>query len=141
MTLLKRLVLGEIRGWRVKVLVSVLGVVALLLATGCNTQTESSVETSYNESAVLKVSILQSGTLLVDGETATIEALDEALTQLDEVNGVVWYYRENGQGEPPAIVTQVLDTIVAHERPISFSSKPDFSDVIDLNTGQSQPRN
>ncbi len=112
----------------------------LLLVAGCGEPTKDIGDLGYNESAVLKVSVLDSGTVLADGVPATMKDLDDALTRLDGVNGVVWYYRENAKAEGPAIVSQVLGTIMAHKRPISLSSKPDFSDVVDPSTGQSRPR-
>ena len=82
-----------------------------------------------NESVVLKVAVLDTGVLLVDGETASIDQLDAALTQLDKENGVVWYYRTMTPADPPAIVQQVIDLIVRHKRPFHLSSSPTFSDL------------
>ena len=69
-----------------KGLVLVLASVVVLVFAGCAGQAETSgtsETTTYTESAVLKVSVLESGVILVDGAPATIEALDEALTGLE----------------------------------------------------------
>lgn len=44
------------------------------------------------------------------------------------------------EGRSPAATKEVLDAIMAQTLPVSLSSKPDFSDEINLNTGWSQPR-
>jgi hypothetical protein len=91
----------------------------------------------------VRVSVLLDGAILLDGGKATIDALDKRLTELDRTNGVVWYYRE-AAGQKPATaqsgaVRDVMDLIMKHRRPISFSSKPDFSDVVD-GDGNTSPR-
>jgi hypothetical protein len=91
----------------------------------------------------IRVSVLRDGTVLLDGAKAALEALDARLTELDQTNGVVWYYRE-GSDQPPtaaqdAAIGKVLGLVMKHRRPISFSSKPDFSDVID-GDGNTSPR-
>jgi hypothetical protein len=49
---------------------------------------------------------------------------------LGEKHGAVWYYREAGQQEPPAIATEVMKAIVEARLPIRLSSRPDYSDSI-----------
>lgn len=94
---------------------------------------------SFNTTVVLKVSVLQSGKLLADGADTALADLDARLGQIKSQNGVVWYYREGAQGEPPPVAMEVMKLIVKHQLPISMSSKPDFSDTIDQD-GVSRPR-
>jgi hypothetical protein len=90
---------------------------------------------------VVKLSVLSDGTLLVDGEACSLDQLSERLERVEAGNSAVWYYRENaGDPEPPAIAFQALDVVMRRRIPISLSSKPDFSDVID-DKGISRPRN
>ena len=89
--------------------------------------------------AALKISVLSSGSLLLDGNPAPLSHLEPALQTLKAANGCVWYYRESASSEPPPEATQVLQLIVHHKLPITFSSKPDFSDFVDLK-GVPHPR-
>ena len=82
--------------------------------------------------AALKISVLSSGSLLLDGNPAPFSQLEPALQTLKAANGCVWYYRESASAEPPPEAIQALQLIVHHKLPITFSSKPDFSDFVDL---------
>ena len=88
---------------------------------------------------IARVSALADGRLLLNGEPVTLSVLSAALKKLKMVNGVVWYYRENGQGEPTPQAMSAIKLIVEHSLPVSMSSKADFSDYIDQ-TGNSKPR-
>jgi len=114
---------------------------AALCLAACDKQetTKPAAESANNPMTILKVSVLQSGKILADGAEISLANLDSRLTQLETQKGVVWYYREAAQGEPPPIAMEVMQLVVKHRLPISMSSKPDFSDAIDAN-GQSRPR-
>jgi hypothetical protein len=79
----------------------------------------------------LKVSVLSSGSILLDGTPVALANLKAALEQADRTNDRVLYYRENSAAEPPAETKEVLDLVIANKLPISLSSKPDFSDYAD----------
>ncbi|MDB6029642.1 MAG: hypothetical protein JWM68_5865 [Verrucomicrobiales bacterium] len=111
---------------------------ALCLA-GCGKHQEQKLPSKSATEIVLKVSVLQSGKLLADGTEVRLDELDGRLSKVKSQKGIVWYYRENGQGEPPTIAIEVIKLVMKHSLPISMSSKPDFSDTID-NKGNSQPR-
>lgn len=114
--------------------------VALMILSlfGCSSQLKQ-VEESANLGPVLKISVFQSGKVLADGSEVTLDQLGERLKKHKEANGIVWYYREAGQQEPPPIAMEVLKLVVDNQLAISMSSKPDFSDAIDMN-GRSHPR-
>lgn len=80
---------------------------------------------------VLKVAVFADGRLTVDGTAATIQSLQASLRAMSEKRGVVWYYREAGQQEPPPIAMEVVKTIADARLPIQLSSRPDYSDYID----------
>ncbi|MCP5432597.1 MAG: hypothetical protein H6923_04920 [Alphaproteobacteria bacterium] len=88
----------------------------------------------------VEITIHADGRLLVDGVASSLDELDKRLAELASAHGIVWYYREELPGvEPPAIIRDVLSLIMKYRLPISFSSKPDFSDTID-DKGVSHPR-
>jgi hypothetical protein len=83
----------------------------------------------------MRVAVMKDGSILLDGTKGSKEALERRLRALDKTNGAVWYYREDAEASPTGkqdmSVKIVLDLVARHGRPMSFSSKPDFSDVID----------
>jgi hypothetical protein len=87
----------------------------------------------------LRISALASGRLLMNGKETSLSEIKKALGKAKDDRGPVWYYRENPQSEPPPQAMEVVKLIIANNLPVSFSSKPDFSDYID-EKGQSQPR-
>jgi hypothetical protein len=92
---------------------------------------------------VLKVSVLESGKVLADGQAVTLDQLDLRLGETKLHRGVVWYYREHPEkdavGPLAHTVQQVLDLVMKHKLAISMSTKPDFSDYVDED-GRSHPR-
>ena len=79
----------------------------------------------------LKISVLASGAILLDGQPADLEQLDAALQRAKQNHGQVWYYREAAGAQPPAAGLAVIQRVVQHKLPISLSSKADFSDWVD----------
>jgi hypothetical protein len=108
----------------------ILALLAMLLA-----QAKATAQTQ----AIARVSALADGQLLLNGQPTTLSSLSAAFKRLKEANGVVWYYRESGRGEPTPEAMSAVKLIVEHSLPVSMSSKPDFSDHIDA-TGKSMPR-
>lgn len=88
---------------------------------------------------VIRISVLATGRVLLDGKEATIAEVRRALERAKAKKGAVWYYRESGKGEPPRQAVEVFKLIVENNLPISLSAKPDFSDYVD-ERGQSHPR-
>lgn len=94
---------------------------------------------SADTSVALRLSVLKSGKILADGRAVSLQELDRLLAANAQRDGIVWYYREAGQDEPPPEAMEAIQLVVRYRRPISMSSKPDFSDVID-EKGTSHPR-
>ena len=91
------------------------------------------------KTSVLRISVLSSGRVLLDGKKATVTKVRKALAKTSSEKGTVWYYRESGKGEPPIQAIEIVKLVVGNRLPISLSSRPDFSDYID-DEGQSRPR-
>jgi hypothetical protein len=78
--------------------------------------------------------------VLLNGQAADIGAIEAELIKLKKDNGSLWYFRESSLTGPPPQAKEVIDLVLKYKLPISFSSKPDFSDYIDED-GHSIPRN
>src|SRR5215469_2309533 len=76
----------------------------------------------------LKVSVLASDELLLDGNPITLPELAQAMEQAAKVKAAVWYYRDNAQDHASSLAMEVVRLIKANRLPIRFSTKPDFSD-------------
>jgi hypothetical protein len=87
----------------------------------------------------IRIGVLSSGGLLLNGELAGFSAIEAALQGANSQTDRVLYYRESVQGAPPPKVKDILDLVIARKLPISLSSKPDYSDYMDQ-FGQSHPR-
>jgi biopolymer transport protein ExbD len=82
---------------------------------------------------VVKIAVFADGRLTVDGSPATVDSLRTSLKHAAEAQGIVWYYREAGQQEPPPVAMQVMQVmqVIAEARlPVRLSSRPDYSDAI-----------
>ena len=99
----------------------------------------SLVSSAYADPPNAKISALASGALLLNGKTADLASIEAELKRLRINNGEVWYYRESPQTEPTPQAMAVVKLVIQYRLPISFSSKPDFSDAVD-DKGRSQPR-
>jgi hypothetical protein len=79
----------------------------------------------------VRVSVFANGKILVDGNPASLEAVDTRFAEIAKANGSVRYYREDiNSAAPPASAMDVTKLVIKHRLPISFSSRPDFSDTI-----------
>lgn len=83
-----------------------------------------------SDKPILKVAVTADGAISIDGAHATIDSLREAFAALAAQKGAVWYYRENGAGEPPPQAMQVMEAIVQNRLPVRLSTKPDYSDAV-----------
>jgi hypothetical protein len=79
---------------------------------------------------ILKIAVFSDGRLTVDGSPSSIQSLRESLRKIGQEHGAVWYYRESGQEEAPAVATEVINEVIAARVPIRLSSKPDYSDSV-----------
>jgi hypothetical protein len=80
----------------------------------------------------IEVKVMADGSVFLDGQPATLATIDEKFAELAKAKGTVRYYRESAQSQPPPVAKDVIALVAKHRLPISFSSKPDFSDTIDL---------
>ena len=88
----------------------------------------------------IRIKIAGDGEIVVDDAPLTLEQFQARINACDPTKTIVWYFRENPDAAtPPPTAMQVLGIVMTRRIPISLSSKPDFSDVID-DKGVSRPR-
>ena len=90
-------------------------------------------------SVPVKISVLSSNALLLNGEPTDLQRLDQALAEAKSAGGLVYYYREMPPIDPSPEAMEVLKLVVKHQLPVTLSSKSDFSDYVDAN-GVPHPR-
>jgi hypothetical protein len=88
---------------------------------------------------VVKISVLSNGDILEDDHKVTFEQIATRLKEAKAANGAVWYYREAAGNDPPANAMKVMKLVVENRLPITLSTKPDFSDFVDMD-GKAHPR-
>ena len=94
---------------------------------------------NFDKFKIAKVKVVQSDEIFLNEKPVSLSELKEAFAHLKKDNGVVWYYRENPQTEPSAKATSVVEAIIDAKLPVQLSSKPDYSDFIDIE-GKSNPK-
>jgi hypothetical protein len=109
-----------------------------LLVGGCG-QKPTGQSAIAPDAPKIKLAVFNDGRITADGSPVTIESLREMFKTLAAKKGVVWYYREDAKGAPPPQATEVIKEVIAARLPISFSSLPDYSNVV-LPDGKSHPR-
>jgi hypothetical protein len=81
--------------------------------------------------AVMKVVVTNTGQIIADGAKIELSALKSAFAKLSAENGLVIYYREDpGAAEPHPNATAVIEAIIEARLPVSLSTTPDFSTVL-----------
>jgi hypothetical protein len=89
----------------------------------------------------IRIAVMKSGEVRADGTATSLSELDRRLAILARDHGVVRYYREDGASEPlphqDQAILGVLNLVIQHKLPVQLSSKPDFSDSVDL-SGQAR---
>ena len=88
---------------------------------------------------VMQISVLASGTVLLNRQIATIPEVKRALSRAKARRQNIWFYREGGKGDPAAAAIELFKFIVENQLPVSISSRADFADYLDAE-GRSQPR-
>lgn len=90
-------------------------------------------------SILVRISILSSDDLLLDGQPTDLDRLDRALGEAKAGNGLVYYYRETPPADASPKAMEVLKLVVKHQLPVTLSTRPDFSDYVD-DRGVPRPR-
>ncbi len=96
------------------------------LGSGCG---DAEVKPPAKKKVILRVAVLQSGDIFVDGFEVDVEELDARFAETQRAGGTVWLYRELKQGTPPASTMRILNLTIKHAVITRTSTQPDFSDL------------
>jgi len=78
---------------------------------------------------VLKISVLNSGVVLVNGERTMVPLLEPDLVALKAQGGEVWYFREGDYAYPGPSGMTLFGLLIKHRVRTSLSDRADFSDL------------
>jgi hypothetical protein len=101
----------------------------VVLGVGCDQgsrqkpQPEEARPPGQESADIAKVKVTQAGTIYLDGKTVTMAELEQEFARLKQAHGVVWYYRENPQGDPPPQAMAVIEAIVEKKLPVKLVEK------------------
>ena len=104
-------------------------VVLLLCILGCEGRSEQEGAktreqgTVHQSSEIAKVKVTRIGAIYHNGKAITIDEVKKEFARLKQVNGTVWYHRENPQGEPPPEALAVIKAIVDAKLPVKLLEK------------------
>jgi hypothetical protein len=126
---------------RTSSLTALLAVAIALSAQGCaskplteNNSSQGNVvvnkQSAIDSSRVARIKVDREGRIFLNEKQVSLDELKDAFARLKQDNGVVWYYRENPEGEPTAEATSVIQAIISAKLPVKLSSKPDYSDTV-----------
>ncbi len=78
---------------------------------------------------VLRISVLTSGAVLVNGERTMVPLLEPELVALKARGGEVWYFREGDSAYPGRSGMTLFGLLIKHHVRTSLSDRADFSDL------------
>ena len=87
----------------------------------------------------IKIGLLASGAILIDGQPADLADLDSRLSQANRPQDQVLYYQDDLGQDGLLQSAEIVKVVTKHKLAISFSTKADFSDYVDQ-FGHSHPR-
>jgi hypothetical protein len=93
---------------------------------------------AYAAGPVLKVSVLASGVVLVNGERTMVPLLEPELVALKAQDGEVWYFREGDYAYPGPSGMTLFGLLIKHRVRTSLSDRADFSDLEERETAARQ---
>ena len=120
-------------GWPYQALAIAITYAAIVLTyvpfivQGFNAQTSTALE--QDSSKVAKVTVLRNQSVLLNGKTVTMDALDAKLKRVSEAGGQGWYYREGMTSEAPGPAADRVAAIFSkHGLRLMTFKDPQFSE-------------
>ena len=85
------------------------------------------------DSNVIKVYVERDGKITADGNVISLEDLNSSFSKLKTSNGMVYYARDNPEGDPPQESMKVMYLIVKYKLPVKLYTDKTFSVLIKQN--------
>ena len=120
---------------------SVLSFTVLLIIIGCSNKDQNNTDDKtlpeqkivVVDSNIIKVYVDETGLITANENSISLEALDSSFSKLKASNGMVYYSRANGQGEPPPESMKVMELVIKYEVPIKLFTDKTFTIVVSPN--------
>ena len=120
---------------------SVLSFTVLLIIIGCSNNNQNNTDDKalpeqkivVVDSNIIKVYVDETGLITANENSISLEALDSSFSKLKASNGMVYYSRANGQGEPPPESMKVMELVIKYEVPIKLFTDKTFTIVVSPN--------
>ena len=74
-------------------------------------------------SEIAKVKVDTAGNISLNGNSVSIQEIKHEFKRLKQVNGAVWYHRENPQGEPHPNAVEVIKAVVDEKLPVRLMER------------------
>ena len=95
---------------------------------------------AFGARPVLRISVLISGVVLVNGERTMLPLLEPELVALKARGGEVWYFRESTHAYPGPSGLTLFGLLIKHRVPTSLAERADFSDLEQRDTSAPEAR-
>ena len=82
------------------------------------------------ETRIARVIVDQSGAILLNGQSVSLDELRVYFVQLKSEGGEVWYHHPNPSGKPPPMAMQVIQLVVEVQLPIRLAIDPGFTQFV-----------
>ena len=93
-------------------------------------ETTAAEKNPAGDANVVKIYIEQDGDLTANGKSISLQELDASFSQLKSSNGMVYYSRENPDGDPPPEAMKVMDLLIKYNLPVKLYTDKTFSVLI-----------
>ncbi len=77
----------------------------------------------FHNDHILKVKVQQSGDIFINGKLVSWIEFEKALSNLKEIKGAVWFYRQNAIGIQNEIAEQVFTKVLGINSVVSHNNK------------------
>lgn len=84
------------------------------------------------DSNIIKVYVEQDGKISANENEVSLSELDSSFNKL-KGNGIVYYSRDNGQGDPPQESMKVMELIVKYNLPVKLFTDKTFTVIVNPN--------
>lgn len=106
------------------------GLCAATTGPACRKKEAAPVAAPSQDPHIKKVWVTKDGVIQLDGKVADFAAVEQALSAIAKIDGVVFYGRDAARDQPHPNAAKIVELIASLHLPVRLSSKPDFSDAV-----------